>query len=315
MSNFIDLTGLTYCGKEAQDIFSKDIYDIDLRQYGITFMDGVKGKMKLYTGEIGDAWQLYTCSFTPAGAASLAEAYIEPAAIKVNQENCYDTFWNTFLVDQTEISLRGGIPQTFGDWYFAKLRAKMAKEYQEIWFAGDTGYTGSSKVYLKTIDGIEKQLHANTGVTKVTASAFTVDNAIAQVEGIIMKGLEVANNAEVDTEGYKLFMNHNDLRVLEVALGKQCCPNSTNQVFANWGRENGRIYVMGFEIVPSMITKGKMIFGPARNLVLGYDTFDSHIEYKLIDLRNSTCDHMFTVLAISTLAVGIILPEMFLLSE
>ena len=315
MSNFIDLTGLTYCGKEAQDIFSKDIYDIDLRQYGITFMDGVKGKMKLYTGEIGDAWQLYTCSFTPAGAASLAEAYIEPAAIKVNQENCYDTFWNTFLVDQTEISLRGGIPQTFGDWYFAKLRAKMAKEYQEIWFAGDTGYTGSSKVYLKTIDGIEKQLHANTGVTKVTASAFTVDNAIAQVEGIIMKGLEVANNAEVDTEGYKLFMNHNDLRVLEVALGKQCCPNSTNQVFANWGRENGRIYVMGFEIVPSMITKGKMIFGPARNLVLGFDTYSSSVEYKLIDMRSTTGDNMFRVLAISNIAAGIILPELFVLAE
>ena len=116
MSNFIDVTGLTYCGKEAQDIFAKDIYDIDLRQYGITFMDGVKGKMKMYTGEIGDVWQLYTCPFTPAGEASLAESYIEPVAIKVNQENCYDVFWNTFLVDQTEISLRGGIPQTFADW-------------------------------------------------------------------------------------------------------------------------------------------------------------------------------------------------------
>ena len=41
-SNFINVSGLTYCGAEAQEIFSKDIYDIDLRQYGITFMDGVK---------------------------------------------------------------------------------------------------------------------------------------------------------------------------------------------------------------------------------------------------------------------------------
>ena len=56
MANFIDLSNITYCGKEAQDIFSKDIYDIDLRQYGITLMDGVKGKMKMYTGEIGDVW-------------------------------------------------------------------------------------------------------------------------------------------------------------------------------------------------------------------------------------------------------------------
>jgi len=315
MANFIDLTGLTYCGKEAQEIFSKDIYDIDLRQYGITFMDGVKGKMKIYTGEIGDAWQLYTCPFTPAGSASLAEAFIEPAAIKVNQENCYDTFWNTFLVDQTEISLRGGIPQTFGDWYFAKLRQKMAKEYQEIFWQGDTAHAASTKVYLKTVDGVEKKLSALPSGNKVTLSAINVDNVIAQLESVITKGIDVANAAEVDTEDYKVFMNHSDLRVLEVALGKVCCPNSVNAVFANYARENGRIYVMGYEIVPTMQSRNTIIFGPAKNLVLGYDTFDSHIEYKLIDMRETTGDNMFRVLAISNIAVGIIMPELFVYAK
>jgi hypothetical protein len=311
MANFLDLSNITYCGKEAQEIFSKDIYDIDLRQYGITFMDGVKGKMKMYNGEIGDAWQLYTCPFTPAGSASLAEAFIEPAAIKVNQENCYDTFWNTFLVDQTEISLRGGIPQTFGDWYFGKLRQKMAKEYQEIFWQGDTAHTASTKVYLKTVDGVEKKLSALPSGNKVSLSALTVDNVIAQLESVISKGIDVASAAEVDTEDYKVFMNHADLRVLEVALGKVCCPNSVNAVFANYARENGRIYVMGYEIVPTMQSRNTIIFGPAKNLVLGYDTFDSHIEYKLIDMRETTGDNMFRVLAISNIAVGIILPELF----
>lgn len=315
MANFINVSGLTYCGKEAQEIFSKDIYDIDLRQYGITYMDGVKGKVKLYSGEIGDAWQAYTCPFTPAGAASLAEAYIEPVAIKVNQENCYDTFWNTFLVDQTEISLRGGIPQTFGDWYFGKLRQKMAKEYQEIFWQGDEDYSGATKQYLKVTDGIEKKLSENSGVTKVSGASFTVDNAVAQVEAVILKGIEVATNEEVDTEGYKVFMNHADVRVLEIALGKLCCGNNINDRFANYGRENGRIFVMGYEIVPSMVSKGKVIFGPARNLVLGFDTFDSHLEYKLIDLRETTGDNMFRVLAISNIAVGVIMPELFVLSE
>ena len=315
MSNFIDLSNLTYCGKEAQEIFSKDIYDIDLRQYGITFMDGVKGKMKIYTGEIGDAWQLYTCPFTPAGSASLAEAFIEPSAIKVNQENCYDTFWNTFLVDQTEISLRGGIPQTFGDWYFAKLRAKMAKEYQEIFWQGDSARTASTKTYLKAVDGVEKKLNALPAGNKVTLSALTVDNVIAQLEAVIMKGIDVANAAEVDTEGYKVFMNHADLRVLEVALGKVCCPNSVNAVFANYARQDGRIFVMGYEIVPTMQSRNSIIFGPARNLVLGYDTFDSHLEYKLIDLRDTTGDNMFRVLAISNIAVGIIMPDLFVYAK
>lgn len=311
MPNFIDLSNLTYSGKEAQEIFSKDIYDIDLRQYGITFMDAVKGKTKLYNGEIGDAWQVYTCPFTPAGAASLAESFIEPAAIKVNQENCYDSFWNTFLVDQTEISLRGGIPQTFGDWYFGKLRQKMAKEYQEIFWQGDKARTASTKTYLKVTDGIEKKMAALPSGNKYTVTSFTVSNIIEQVEAIILKGIDVANKAEVDTEGYKVFMNHADVRVLEIALGKLCCGNSMNDRFSNYGRENGRIFVMGYEIVPSMIGKNKVVFGPARNLVLGYDTFDSHLEYKLIDMRETTGDNMFRVLAISNIAVGVIMPELF----
>ena len=315
MANFIDLSNLTYCGKEAQEIFSKDIYDIDLRQYGITFMDNVKGKMKIYTGEIGDAWQLYTCPFTPQGSASLAEAYIEPAAIKVNQENCYDTFWNTFLVDQTEISLRGGIPQTFGDWYFGKLRQKMNKEYQEIFWQGDTARTATTKVYLKATDGIEKKLAALPASNKVTVTAFTVSNILAQVEGAIDKALSVADAAEVSAENYKVFMNHADVRVLGIALGKLCCDVQNNRVFSNYGRENGRIYVMGFEIVPTMQSKNTIIVGPAANMVLGYDTFDSHIEYKLIDLRNSTGDNMFRVLAISNIAVGVIMPELFVFGK
>lgn len=314
MANFIDLTGLTYCGKEAQEIFSKDIYDIDLRQYGITFMDGVKGKMKIYTGEIGDAWQLYTCPFTPAGAASLAEAFIEPAAIKVNQENCYDTFWNTFLVDQTEISLRGGIPQTFGEWYFGKLRQKMAKEYQEIFWNGDTAHTASTKVYLKTVDGVEKKLSALPAGNKLTLTAFTVANILEQVEAAIEKSLAVADAQEVSAEDYKVFMNHADVRVLEVALGKICCPNKES-IFSNYARENGRIYIMGFEVIPTMQSKNTIIVGPAKNLVLGYDTFDSHIEYKLIDMRETTGDNMFRVLAISNIAVGIIMPELFVFGK
>ena len=315
MANFINVSGLTYCGEEYRNIFAKDIYDIDLRQYGITFLDGVKGKMKMYTGEIGDVWQAYTCPFTPQGAASLAESFIEPVALKSNLENCYDTFWNTFLVDQTEISLRGGIPQTFAEWFFAKYRKKMSAEYQEIFWKGDTGYTGSTKLYVKVTDGIEKQLHDNSGVTKVSGATITIDNVIAQIEATVMKGLEVAGNAEVDTEGYKIFMNHQDVRLLEVALGKVCCPNSTNAVFANYARENGRIFVMGYEVVPTMQSKNKIIFGPARNLVLGYDTFDSHLEWKLIDMRETTGDNQFRIIAISNIAVGIVLPELFVLNE
>jgi hypothetical protein len=168
---------------------------------------------------------------------------------------------------------------------------------------------------LKAVDGVEKKLNALPAGNKVTLSALTVDNVIAQLEAVIMKGIDVANAAEVDTEGYKVFMNHADLRVLEVALGKVCCPNSVNAVFANYSRQDGRIFVMGYEIVPTMQSRNSIIFGPARNLVLGYDTFDSHLEYKLIDLRDTTGDNMFRVLAISNIAVGIIMPDLFVYAK
>lgn len=315
INNMVDVSNISYCGKEGQEIFSKDVYDIDLRQYGITFMDGVKGKQKIYTGEISDVYQLYSCPFSPQGSASLAEAYITPAAIKVNLESCYDNFWNTYLVEQTSITLNGGIPQTFSDWYFARLRKQMQKEYQDLWWRGDVDYSGSTKQYLKAIDGIEKQLNENSAVTKVSGATITVDNVLAQVEAVIMKGLEVADNLEIDTEGFKVFMNHADVRMLEVSLGKLCCDVQNNRVFSNYGRENGRIYIMGYEIVPSMISKNTILFGPARNLVLGFDSYDASIQYKLIDMRETTGDNAFRVISLTNIAAGIIFPEIFVISK
>lgn len=305
---------INYCGKEAQEIFSKDIYALDLRGYGITLMDGIKGKQKIYSGDMGDVWQAYTCSFTPEGEVTLSEDFIEPVAIKVNQEECYDVFWNTWLVEQTSITLDGGIPRTFDEWYFDRLRTKMAKEYQEIFWQGNTGYEGSTKEYLKITNGIEMHLEGSDA-EKITGSVFTVDNIISQVEATVMAGLEKAAENEASTDEYKLFLNKNDVRLLMIALGKDCSCNLTNSTFKNYAMAGDRIIVMGFEVIPTEQTRSTVIFGPARNLVLGFDTFDSHLEYRVIDMKETTGDNMFRVIAISNIAVGIIYPELFVYSR
>lgn len=311
MANYIDVSNITYCGKEYQEILSRDLYTLDIRNYGITLMDGVKGKQKIYSGEIGDVWQAYTCPFTPAGAASLSENFIEPVAIKSNLENCYDTFWNTFLVEQTTISLNGGIPQTFGDWFFDKYRAKMKREYEEIFWQGDTGRTSSTKAYLKVTNGVEKQLAGNTGVTSGAVTAFTVDNILAQVEGAISSAMTAAANGEYATDNLKVMMNYADVQLLKMALGKICCPNSES-IFSNYAKgPDGGVYIFGVPVIPTMQSRNTIIVGDPRNLILGFDTFDSHLEWKLIDMRSTTGDNMFRVLAISNIAVGIVFPEGF----
>lgn len=315
MANFIDVENISYCGKEYQDILSRDLYSLDLRNYGVTLMDGVKGKTKIYSGQIGDVFQLYSCPFTPKGEASLAESFIEPVALKSNLENCYDVWWNTFLVEQTEISLNGGIPQTFGEWFFAKYREKMQREYEEIFWAADTDYSGNTKEYLKVTDGVEKQLEDNSGVTKINGAAFTVDNILAQVEAVVMRGIEKAAEDEVDTVNYKILMNVNDVRLLKMALGKLCCGNSTNDRFSNYAKEGDRVFIFGFEVIPTMQSRNGIIFGDPRNLVLGFDTWDSHATWKLIDMRETTGDNVFRIIAITNIAIGIVFPEGFVYSR
>ena len=314
MGKMVKVDSLTYCGKEGQEIFSKSVYNLDISNSGITLKDNVKGKEKIYNGEIGDVWQAYTCPFTPAGEVKLGESFIEPVKLKVNLEECYDAWADTYFVEQTKIALDGGIPQTFSDWFFGKLVAKMEREYQEIFWQGDTTHSGSTKKYLKVTDGIEKRLLAD-GAEGITGSAITVDNVIAQVEAVILKGLENAAEQEVETEDYKVFMNYADVKLLEVALGKLTSGISDSDKFSNYSMNGGNLNIMGFDVIPTMCSRSTIIFGPVKNLVLGFDTFDSHIEYRLIDMRESTGDDMFRVIAITNIAVGEIFGDLFVVSH
>lgn len=314
MAKLVKVDNLTYAGKEGQEIFSKSVYNLDIAQSGITLKDNVKGKEKIYTGEIGDVWQAYTCPFTPEGEVILKEAFIEPVKIKVNMEECYDAWADTYFVEQTKVALDGGIPQTFGEWFFDKLKYKMEREYQEIFWQGDKAHSASTKKYLKVTDGIEKRLIAD-GASEITGGALTVDNAITLVEAVVSKGLEVAATQEVDTENYSIFMNYADVKLLEVALGKLTSGISNNDKFSNYSRNGGRINIMGYDVIPTMCSRSTIVFGPVKNIVLGFDTFDSHIEYRLIDMRETSGDDQFRVIAITNIAVGEIFGDLFTVSH
>ena len=190
----------------------------------------------------------------------------------------------------------------------------MEREYQEIFWQGDKERSASTKKYLKVTDGIEKRLLADRAAN-ITGGALTVENAISLVEAVVMKGLEVAATQEVDTENYSIFMNYADVKLLEVALGKLTSGISNNDKFSNYSMNGGRINIMGYDIIPTMCSRSTIIFGPVKNIVLGFDTFDSHIEYRLIDMRETTGDNMFRVIAITNIAVGEIFGDLFTVSH
>lgn len=311
MANFVDVTtNLTYTGEYAKEIFVKNLYESKLKEYGITYMPGVKSKQQLVSGNVSDLFQKFTCPFSPSGAATLTEKWIEGVPMKVNLEQCYDSFWNSFLAAQTEVSLNGEVPQPFFEWFFnGVLIPELGKEYEQIFWNGDKA-NGATDT-LKIADGLVTQLAADNKVNKIAGAALTVSNIVAQVEAVALKGITAADAA--DMEDFKIFMNVNDVRLLRVALAKEAILDT--QVWANFGKDGEKIYAYGFEVVPCMIAKDTIVLAPAKNLVLGYDVADSEVSYKIIDMRESTLDNTFRVGVITNIAVGYVYPELIVLSQ
>lgn len=311
MANLVNLDNLTYCGEMAKEIFVKDLFESDLRGYGIRYMSGVKTKKQLMGGDVSELYQAYSCDFNPNGNVALEESWIEPTAIKVNLEECYDAFWDSFLTEQTEITLNGGIPRTFYEWFFNNvLQKELRKEYEEIFFNGDSAYTGSTKQYLKLADGIVKKASENENSIKVEGAVLTTANILGKIGEVAaaVDGLE-----DINVEGFKIFVNYMDYRKLLTALGNES--PTTIQVWANFSRENGKVFAYGYEVVPCRIEKNVILASHPLNLVLGYDVESSNIEYKIIDMRETTMENKFRVGVLANVATGIVYPSTIVIAK
>lgn len=308
MANFIT-NNVTYAGKEAQEIFVKNIYTSDLKAYGVRYMPGVKGKTQLATGDVKDLFTKYACQFAPNGGVQLDESFIEPVALKVNLEQCYDAFWNSFLSYSTEVSLRGEIPAPFFEWFFNDVLVKeLNKEYEDIFWNADTAYTGETATYLKETDGIVKQLRSK-GAQTVSGEALTTANILDKIGEVVAKVDELDN----DVENYKIFVNYKDYRKILTALGASS--PLTTAIFANYSRENGKIYAYGYEVVPSRVAANTIVASHPLNLILGYDAEDSHLEYRIIDMRETNGDNSFRVLVVTNIAIGVVYPSTSVVTE
>lgn len=308
-TNFVAPENIKYVGKQANEIMSKPIYESDLYSYGITYRPGVKGKEQLIHGNVGDLFQAYTCAFSPSGEVNLTEQWIEPFEMKINLQECYDKFWPSFMAEETRRAYVGeNIPRTFFEWFFNEMLIKeMKKEYEEIFWNGDKASTGATE-YIKLGDGVVKQVNAATGSTKITGSTITVDNVLDQIKAVAEKA-----DINVDDEEYKIFMNKGQMKVLKTALGNEKIFD--NYVWNNFTKEGDKIYAYGFEIVPSRIAKDVILLAPRKNLILGYDLESDQTSFQILDLSQVTGDNEFRVIALCNMAVGIVYPELMVISK
>ena len=307
---------INYCGKEASEIWSQQLAVLPLlAQRAINIMLNVKGKQKVYTGEVEAYFRQYQCLFANTSEAALAENYIIPEKIDLGFEYCMDEFRNTYLNEGILQSVnRNTEVPVFTDWFIGRVLEKARIAYEKLFWQGDTA---SATPALAALDGIEKKLAASTDVIQITGSTITTSNVIAQVEAAVMAAIDAAATAQVAVDTHRVFMNKNDVKYLEIALGNTAFKdtNSTLMQFKNWGIVNGNITVYGFQVLPTEQTRSTIIVCPEKCLTLGTDVFDAHTQIKIVDMIETTLDDVVRGSIITNLGTAILFPELIAYSK
>jgi len=307
---------INYCGKEASEIWSQQLAVLPLlAQRAINIMLNVKGKQKVYTGEVEAYFRQYECLFGNTSEAALAENYIIPEKIDLGFEYCMDEFRNTYLNEGILQSVnRNTEVPVFTDWFIGRVLEKARIAYEKLFWQGDTA---SIDVKLNAVDGIEKRLDNATSVIDIQGSTITTSNVIAQVEAAVMAAIDAAATAQVAIDTHRVFMNKNDVKYLEIALGNTAFKdtNSTLMQFKNWGIVNGNITVYGFQVMPTEQTRSTIIVCPEKCLTLGTDVFDAHTQIKIVDMIETTLDDVVRGRIITNLGTAILFPELIAYSK
>lgn len=310
----ITVDNITYVGQEAQEIFTQDLFNIDIvAQDAINIMVNVRGKQQLLSGKVKAWFEKYTCAWKNTTEATLAEKWIEAEPIDLGGEFCYGQFYNSFLTESLRVTINHGteVPP-FTEWLFAQLRKEMSRAYQELFWRGDED---SNNKELNAVDGIEKKLEESEDVEKIDGAAFTTDNILNQVKAAVKKAIDLAGAAQIDTADHKVYLNWNDYKYLEMALGDLYYEVRGDRVFSNYTMSNGQIAIFGIPVVKTMQSPNTVIVAPKGGLTLACDLFDSHVTYKVIDLRESTLDDILRWRAITNLGTGILFDDIIVYSR
>ena len=310
----IKVDNITYVGKEATEIYTQDLFNIDIvAQDAINVLVDVNGKRQLLSGKVRAWFEKYTCAWKNTTESELAEKWIDTEAIDLGGELCYGEFFQTFLTESLRVSINHNqeVPP-FTEWLFAQLRKEMSRAYQELFWRGDTD---SQNDKMNAVDGIEKKLEDSDDVEKIDGSAFTTDNILAQVKAAVKKAIDLAGAAQIDTADHKVYLNWNDYKYLEMALGDLCCEVRGDRVFSNYTKDGGGIAIYGVPVVKTMQTPSTIIVAPSRALTLATDIFDSHITYKVVDMRETNLDDILRWRAISNLGTGILFDDLIVYSR
>ncbi len=213
------------------------------------------------------------CAWTPEQVFKLSEKEVKIKTYKINLEQCIDDLERKRI----NVMLKPGakntdLPEALEEATMEMLAAELSSEIETKIF------TGNSTTDPNDFDGAVTVLSASTEAIKITGSALTKANIVAEIEkvynaipeNVLVKGLE--------NDSVKIYVAYETLQRLKMALA-----SVSNQVIATaFTLEAEALRYLGLEIVPVKGLNNKTIIAAdISNFLLATDLLSDTEEIRI----------------------------------
>lgn len=277
MANMYNISPLSYQPSTNMDWFTKALFGGRLIENGkIDVITGVKESTFLnllnfeHTLLQPDGRD---CAWTPEQVFKLSEKEVKIKTYKINLEQCIDDLERKRI----NVMLKPGakntdLPEALEEATMEMLAAELSSEIETKIF------TGNSTTDPNDFDGAVTVLSASTEAIKITGSALTKTNIVAEIEkvynaipeNVLVKGLE--------NDSVKIYVAYETLQRLKMALA-----SVSNQVIATaFTLEAEALRYLGLEIVPVKGLNNKTIIAAdISNFLLATDLLSDTEEIRI----------------------------------
>lgn len=277
MANMYNISPLSYQPSTNMDWFTKALFGGRLIENGkIDVITGVKESTFLnllnfeHTLLQPDGRD---CAWTPEQVFKLSEKEVKIKTYKINLEQCIDDLERKRI----NVMLKPGakntdLPEALEEATMEMLAAELSSEIETKIF------TGNSTTDPNDFDGAVTVLSASTEAIKITGSALTKTNIVAEIEkvynaipeNVLVKGLE--------NDSVKIYVAYETLQRLKMALA-----SVSNQVIATaFTLEAEALRYLGLEIIPVKGLNNKTIIAAdISNFLLATDLLSDTEEIRI----------------------------------
>jgi hypothetical protein len=279
---------INYSGKEAEDLLIRPLFAerTVAQRAGWRTLEGYKSKAVWHN--IGSNAKITAASCVPNfdGDVTLTQREVELCRLSMALEICHDELLGTYR----ELQYRAGQQaQKMSDdelllaTVIDVLTRRFRTQLNDIWLNGQVGYyISNDKDYLELCDGLLYKLEVTAGVEKVTGTAITSANVLAEMEKVYNKiPSHLLYNAEPDNM-VAFCVAPNVMSALTQALAVNGVAWWANQ---NPQAEIAPVYLGRFPlVVQNELPDNTIIATPRDNVALFFDTEADTTGIRIVDV-------------------------------